>query len=76
VAALLVGVATTVVGLVRSLDYRGWTTRQLTWFYRHWPWLWFGSERSYVTFNRFCGWFVVAVGLALVVASLAGTATS
>jgi hypothetical protein len=69
--ALLVGAVTMIGRLGSFLDYRGWTTRLLTWHYR--PWMWHGGPRSYVAFNRFgVGGLFVVGGLILVITALTG----
>ena len=68
--ALVVGGALALYCLAWVLDFRGWATRLLGGFYRLCPWVWPGEERSYVSVNRYGGWFGVVVGLAMVVAGL------
>jgi len=60
--------------LAFALDFRGWASSQLMFFYRNWgTWLWpWGDERSYVTFNRLGGWFGLAVFALLLVVGIKG----
>ena len=67
---VVVGGIGALYSLAWALDFRGWATSQLMFFYRHWgTWLWpSGNERSYIAFNRFAGWFGVAIFTVLVIA--------
>lgn len=58
---LVLGSVGGIYSLGYALDFRGWTSRMLTWIYRRWGnLLWpFRSQRMYVRFNLIMGWFLV-----------------
>jgi hypothetical protein len=71
---LLLGVIGLIYSLAWVLDFKGWTTLLLQTAYRHWgTLLWpFGSERSYVAFNRYGGWSVVVISTVFLGAGIRG----
>jgi hypothetical protein len=71
---LVLGGLGTLYSLAWALDFRGWTTSHLMFFYRNWGrWLWpGGNEKSYVAFNRFGGWLGVAIFAVLLVTGIRG----
>jgi hypothetical protein len=56
-----------------ALDFRGWTTSLLQFLYDNLgSWRWGRDKRTYVAFNRFGGWFGVAVCAVLLIAGIRG----
>jgi hypothetical protein len=57
-----------------AMDFRGWASASLRFFYRRMGgWLWpGGSEQSYVSFYLRLGWLGVALGLTAIGFGLAG----
>jgi hypothetical protein len=74
ITLLIVGSLGALYSIAMALDYRGMTTSLASSMYRarsKWLWPW-GSERSYIAFNRLIGWPLVVVFAALLALGVRG----